>query len=377
MPSGPSSTPKPDCFQPPMGAYMSMAERPWAFTNTVPAERRDATSAASASSLLQTDAHSPKGVSLAALDRLVEVVVGEHRQGRGELLVAHDAAVGGGAITRAGETRYPPDPASSPRIRPGRSTRAPAAAASATIASTRSRAAPVCTGPMVTPSANPSPTTSAASRAARASTVSVQPVPVHVEPLDGHADLPAGDEGRLHDPVGQGGVDGHVGGQDGGVVAAELEHDRPGRDGGGRHDRLAGGDAAGEGDHVDVGVGHEGGAEGGAGTVDHVQDAGRQRLGHGRGHQQHGAGAGGRRLDHDRVAGQQRRQHLVAHDRDGPVEGQDGGHDAVGHPLDARRPTAEVRAARASATRGAKAAAMPPMVAVSKIASRGPCRARG
>ena len=38
MPSGPSSTPKPDCFHPPIGAYMSMAEMPWALTKTVPAD---------------------------------------------------------------------------------------------------------------------------------------------------------------------------------------------------------------------------------------------------------------------------------------------------------------------------------------------------
>ena len=129
--------------------------------------------------------------------------------------------------------------------------------------------------------------------------------------------------------------------------------------------------AAGEGDHVDAGVAHQRRAERGAGTVHDVEDAGRQHLGHGRGHQQHRARAGRGRLDHDRVAGQQRRQHLVAHDRDGPVERQDRGHDAVGHPLDAGRPRrSRSRAASASATSGAKAAAMPPMVAVSKIASR-------
>ena len=66
MPSVPSSTPKPDCFHPPIGAYMSMAEIPCALTKTVPADSRDATSAASASSLLQTDAHSPNAVSFAA-----------------------------------------------------------------------------------------------------------------------------------------------------------------------------------------------------------------------------------------------------------------------------------------------------------------------
>ena len=66
MPSVPSSSPKPDCFHPPIGAYMSMADRPWALTKTVPADSCEATSAASASSLLQTDAHRPKGVSLAA-----------------------------------------------------------------------------------------------------------------------------------------------------------------------------------------------------------------------------------------------------------------------------------------------------------------------
>ena len=106
MPSGPSSTPKPDCFHPPIGAYMSMAEIPCALTKTVPADRRDATSAASASSLLQTEAHSPKVVSFAASHRLVDVVVGDHRQGGGELLLAHDARRRrSGATTSAGETK--------------------------------------------------------------------------------------------------------------------------------------------------------------------------------------------------------------------------------------------------------------------------------
>ena len=54
-----------------------------------------------------------------------------------------------------------------------------------------------------------------------------------------------------------------------------------------------------------------------------LRTPGGQRLGHGRGHQEHGARAGRRRLDHDGVAGQQRGEHLVAHDRDRPVEGQD------------------------------------------------------
>ena len=40
MPSVPSSTPNPDCFHPPMGAYMSMADMPCALTNTVPADNR-------------------------------------------------------------------------------------------------------------------------------------------------------------------------------------------------------------------------------------------------------------------------------------------------------------------------------------------------
>ena len=75
-------------------------------------------------------------------------------------------------------------------------------------------------------------------------------------------------------------------------------------------------------------------AERGVRAVHHVEHARRQRLGHGGGHQQHGGRAGRRRLDHHGVAGEQRREDLVGHDRDGPVEGQDGRHHAVGHPLD-------------------------------------------
>ena len=63
---------------------------------------------------------------------------------------------------------------------------------------------------------------------------------------------------------------------------------------------------------------------------------GGQSVGDGRGQQQHGTGTGGRGLHHDRVAGQEGGQDLVAHHRRRPVEGQDGGNHAVGHPFDHR-----------------------------------------
>ena len=290
MPSAPSSTPKPDCFQPPIGAYMSMAERPCALTNTVPAESRDATSAASASSLLQTEAHRPNGVSLAASTASVEVVVGDDGQRGGELLLAHDAARPGAAPPRA-PGRRSTHPTPRPPPAPGRAAgpRLPPPAASATSASTRSRAAagvhrahghPV--GQAVADHLGRQP---AGQRVDRL----VQPVAVHVQALDRHADLSAGDEGRLDDAIGQGRVTGHVGRQDGGVVAPELEHDRPGGGGRGGHDGLAGADATGEGDHVDVGVAHQRGTERRLGPVHDVEHARRQRGGHGGGHEEHGA----------------------------------------------------------------------------------------
>ena len=158
-------------------------------------------------------------------------------------------------------------------------------------------------------------------------------VPVHVEPLDRHADLPAGDEGGVEQAAGQGGVDLDVGGQDGRVISPELQHDRPRRAGGRSHHGLPGGHAAGERDHVHLGMAGQGGAQGGIGPVDHVQHPGREHLGHGGGHQEDGPGAGRRGFDHDGVAGQQRREDLVGHHRDRPVERQDGPHHAMGHPL--------------------------------------------
>ena len=75
----------------------------------------------------------------------------------------------------------------------------------------------------------------------------------------------------------------------------------------------------------------------GPGPLTAFTTPGGQRLGQRRGHGQDGAGAGGRGLHHHRVPGEQGRQELVAEDRDRPVEGQDGGHHAVGDVLD-RRP---------------------------------------
>ena len=226
---------------------------------------------------------------------------------------------------------------------------------------------------MVTSSARPSPTTSAATRSTSRPWSSAM-LSGDVEALDGHADLPAGDEGGVARGR-QGGVDLDVGGQEGGVVSPELEDDRRVGAGAG-HDGPAGGDAAGERDHVHVGVGDQGLTQCGAGAVDGVSTpaeaprpwppppAGRPR-------------AGRRGLHHHRVPGQQGGQDLVAEHRDGPVERQDGGHHAVGHLLDPGRPGVVDPAGQASATKGAKAPAMPPMVPASNWASQRPCRARG
>ena len=102
-----------------------------------------------------------------------DVVVGDHRQGGGELLLAHDAGVGRRRHHQRRRDEVAPrslvlgaQPArphqhGARRGRLGEQAPRPG----------RVRAA-VCTGPMVTPSARPSPTTSVASRPASASTVS-------------------------------------------------------------------------------------------------------------------------------------------------------------------------------------------------------------
>ena len=167
-------------------------------------------------------------------------------------------------------------------------------------------------------------------------------IPVDVEPLDRHADLTAGDEGGADRSVGQGGVHRHVGGHDGGVVAPELEHHRARRAGGRGHDGPAGGTPPVNDTMSTSRVADQHRPERGVGPVDDVQDAGRQDLGHGGGHEQDRARAGGGSLDHHGVAGQEGGQRLVAHHRHRPVERQDGGHDAVGHPLDPGRAPADV-----------------------------------
>ena len=106
MPSVPSSTPKPDCFHPPIGAYMSMAEMPWALTNTVPADEARRHVGGQRVVVAPDRGAQPERGVVRRVDRLVDVVVGDHRQGRGELLLAHDAGVPvGGATTSAGETK--------------------------------------------------------------------------------------------------------------------------------------------------------------------------------------------------------------------------------------------------------------------------------
>ena len=135
----------------------------------------------------------------------------------------------------------------------------------------------------------------------------------------------------------------------------------------GGHHGPPGGHAAGERHHVHAGMGHEHLAELGARAVDGVDDARRQGVGQ-RGRPRPApprdtwAGPSPRRCCRPDRAG----QHLVAEDRHRPVERQQGGDDAEGlvhhaGPCGRRRPSM-VRAARASATSGANAPAIPPMV---------------
>ena len=204
MPSVPSSTPKPDCFHPPIGAYMSMADMPWALTNTVPADSRDATSAAERVVVAPDRRAEPERGVVGRVDRLGRCRRRGSPAGRGRTAprarCRRRPAAPPRAPARRSSPRIPrPRPASGPAAR----ARLPAAAASESSASTRSRAAAVCTGPIVTlvgqAVADHLGRQAAGQRVHRL----VQPVPVHVEPLDRHAHLPARDEGRLDDAVGQ------------------------------------------------------------------------------------------------------------------------------------------------------------------------------
>ena len=193
-----------------------------------------------------------------------------------------------------------------------------------------------------------------------------------VEPLDGHADLAARDEGGFHD------LDARAASisTSGAMMAGSLPPSsrttgvRP-SEAPAMTARPVGTPPVNETMSTSR-VGHQGLAELGTGTVHRIHHPGGEGLGQGRRHRQHGTGAGGRGLHHHRVPGQQGRQQLVTEDGDGPVEGQDGGHHPVGDALDRGPPTTApvmVRAARASAARGAKAPAIPPMVPASNWAS--------
>ena len=162
MPSVPSSTPKPDCFHPPIGAYMSMAERPCALTKTVPAASRRR--------------HVGRQRVVVAPDRRAQPerrVVGRRRPPR--RCRRRGSPAGPGRTAPRARCRRPAGgdhhergrdevAARTPRPRrapgPADEHGARRARPRTRSASTRSRAAAVCTGPMVTPSASPSPTTS-------------------------------------------------------------------------------------------------------------------------------------------------------------------------------------------------------------------------
>ncbi len=90
MPSGPSSTPKPDCFHPPIGAYMSMDEMPCVLTNTVPADSRDRDVGRQRVVVAPDRGTEPELGVVRRPHRFLDVVVGDHRQRRCELLLADD-----------------------------------------------------------------------------------------------------------------------------------------------------------------------------------------------------------------------------------------------------------------------------------------------
>ena len=137
------------------------------------------------------------------------------------------------------------------------------------------------------------------------------------------------------------------------------------------HDGPPRGYAPGERHHVHAGVCHEHLAELGSRTVHGVHHSRRQGVGQCGGHRQHRARAGGRGLHHHGVPGEKGGQHLVAEHRHGPVERQHAATTPKGSwtTLVRRPPPVSVRVARASATSGANAPAMPPMVPESNWAS--------
>ena len=106
------------------------------------------------------------------------------------------------------------------------------------------------------------------------------------------------------------------------------------------------------------------------GPVHDVEDARRQHRGHGGGDQQHRAGARRRRLDHHGVPASRAGRTLLAMTETGQLKGRTAATTPCGTHSMRVAPPPRSRGASASATSGAKADAMPAMVAVSKIASR-------
>ncbi len=141
------------------------------------------------------------------------------------------------------------------------------------------------------------------------------------------------------------------------------------------HDGPAGGHAAGERDHVHARVGHERLAQPGPGPLTALTTPGGRRLGQGRGHGQHRPGQVGGAFTTTVLPVSSAGRTLLPRTDDGPVEGQHRGHHAVGHALDRPACPACGRGSRASATSGAKAPAIAPMVPASNCASHStlPC----
>ena len=91
--------PKPDCFHPPIGAYMSMADRPWALTKTVPADSRDGHVGRQRVVVAPDRRAQAEGRVVGRRDRLVDVVVGDHGQGRARTAPRARCRVSAGGAT--------------------------------------------------------------------------------------------------------------------------------------------------------------------------------------------------------------------------------------------------------------------------------------
>mmetsp|Transcript_19747 Transcript_19747/g.34689 ORF Transcript_19747/g.34689 Transcript_19747/m.34689 type:complete len:341 (+) Transcript_19747:363-1385(+) len=163
-PSWAPSLPSPDSFTPPNGVHSRLIIP--SFNPTIPTSSRSATRQARPMSRVQKYAASPFSVAFAsatASSSLSNV----RRPTTGPKISSPQHCISSvTCASNVGSKKLPPFPCSSPRRCPPATSWAPLLRASCTRRSTLSTAAPLISGPTVTPRARPSPTRSRAIAAA-------------------------------------------------------------------------------------------------------------------------------------------------------------------------------------------------------------------